>query len=304
MHGLRNHPGYALPTPESFSLLILFLLTATFVCVTKVPSRLSQQLGSDLVGEATIGHCTLRCSEGARRACSRAYGEARVRQAGLYHATPRQCLGSRRILWEGVTCRQSRPGGSGRRHLHAGGGDPRASPGKRRSARISIQRCSSSARAPVTAMTTEQRPLRVDFERTLVRRRIPVECPKAVVYATSGSQSRGVSLPPKGYRKPPLTLRRQTDPLEVDLDRTRHAVESPWGIEPVLSLSALDFRVLRAAAGRRRGTRHPERGHLTRSYHHDADLARTTSGGCGRLRAVRIRVLNTARIPDTRDSGR
>jgi hypothetical protein len=32
--------------------LILFLLTATFVCVTKVPSRLSQQLGSDLVGEA------------------------------------------------------------------------------------------------------------------------------------------------------------------------------------------------------------------------------------------------------------
>jgi hypothetical protein len=89
-------------------------------------------------------------------------------------------------------------------------------------------------------MTTEQRPLRVDFERTLVRRRIPVECPKAVVYATSGSQSRGVSLPPKGYRKPPLTLRRQTDPLEVDLDRTRHAVESPWGIEPVLSLSALD----------------------------------------------------------------
>jgi hypothetical protein len=88
MHGLRNHPGYALPTPESFSLLILFLLTATFVCVTKVPSRLSQQLGSDLVGEATIGHCTLRCSEGARRACSRAYGEARVRQAGLYHATP------------------------------------------------------------------------------------------------------------------------------------------------------------------------------------------------------------------------
>jgi hypothetical protein len=45
VRGLRNDPGYALPTPESLSLLILFLLTATFVCVTKVPSREPDRLG-------------------------------------------------------------------------------------------------------------------------------------------------------------------------------------------------------------------------------------------------------------------